>query len=335
MRTRWCVWDYRLVDAVEHLKTRGMKITLKALSKLLRNPFYKGVIRHKILGDKEVSGNHAPLIDGKIWETVQGILDGNKKTGKTDDVFPLKGFVHCEHCGQKLTGYSVKKKQKTDGTYIEKKSQPAYYRCTCSSSISAINMHDQLNQALHGLSLDESLLDLFKEVLKEKFERLSDSTRSDQAVLKKQMTEKKVFIDKLETRYIEGALDSETYKKHRRQTLEMINELEKKLTSTKELWNPSKFIDFSIDLVTKVDSMWSKGDISQKRRLQKIVFPEGLSYSKKNSHYRTPRVNSVFSVSNSFRESYNKKTELTAGVNSVYSPLVVRRGVDYIYPIYQ
>ena len=210
---------------------------------MLRNPFYMGVIRHKLLGDKWVEGKHEAMTSKEIWNQVQEILDGNKKSGKTDDQFPLKAFTTCDNCGNPLTGYLIKKKQKPDGTYREKKSQPAYYRCTCCSSISANKMHNQFEDALHGLSLDENLLEEFEVVLKETFNRLSDTKKEDRAVLKKQITEKKNFLEKLETRFIEGSIDSETYKKHRKQNLEMIGKIEKELNSEKKLSNPTKFID--------------------------------------------------------------------------------------------
>ncbi len=170
--------------------------------------------------------------------------------------------------------------------------------------------------------------------MNETFTRLFDNSKKRRKLLKKKLSEHKSFIEKLEVKYIEG-LDVNTYKKHRTQRLKMIDKIEKTLESQKQVSNPSEFMDFALKMVTKIDAVWYESDILNKRKLQPLVFPEGLTYSKPEGTYLTPRVNSVFSVIDSFRESYNKKTELTAGVNSVYSPLVVRRGVDYIYPIYQ
>ena len=41
--------------------------------------------------------------------------------------------------------------------------------------------------------------------------------------------------------------------------------------------------------------MWAKGSLTEKRKIQKMVFPDGIEYDHKNDEYRTFRVNSFFS----------------------------------------
>ena len=41
--------------------------------------------------------------------------------------------------------------------------------------------------------------------------------------------------------------------------------------------------------------MWENGNLSEKRKIQKMVFPDGIEYDRKNDEYRTFRVNSIFS----------------------------------------
>lgn len=40
--------------------------------------------------------------------------------------------------------------------------------------------------------------------------------------------------------------------------------------------------------------MWTSGDFHEKRQLQKLIFPEGILYDKKNDTVQTPGVNSLF-----------------------------------------
>jgi site-specific DNA recombinase len=42
--------------------------------------------------------------------------------------------------------------------------------------------------------------------------------------------------------------------------------------------------------------LWSSGDIEVKRKLQYMLFPEGIGYDFKNDRFRTFRVNSIFSA---------------------------------------
>jgi site-specific DNA recombinase len=42
-------------------------------------------------------------------------------------------------------------------------------------------------------------------------------------------------------------------------------------------------------------SLWRKVNYEGKRKLQYLVFPEGIRYDRKNDDYRTPRINLLFS----------------------------------------
>jgi site-specific DNA recombinase len=53
--------------------------------------------------------------------------------------------------------------------------------------------------------------------------------------------------------------------------------------------------------------MWEDGDLSVKRQIQKIVFPEGIIYSKEKSQYLTFKKNSLLHVMNVISSNYTKK----------------------------
>ena len=41
--------------------------------------------------------------------------------------------------------------------------------------------------------------------------------------------------------------------------------------------------------------IWSSGNVAQKEKLQKLIFPDGITYDRKNGAFRTEKVNEVFS----------------------------------------
>ena len=47
-------------------------------------------------------------------------------------------------------------------------------------------------------------------------------------------------------------------------------------------------------MASKLASLWDSSDYADKQTLQKLVFPDGLSYCRKTNECRTLRVNSVF-----------------------------------------
>jgi hypothetical protein len=47
---------------------------------------------------------------------------------------------------------------------------------------------------------------------------------------------------------------------------------------------------------TKLLQVWVSSSVSKKEKLQKLLFPEGINYSKKNEAFRTEIVNSFFAL---------------------------------------
>ncbi|MDQ2842504.1 MAG: recombinase family protein, partial [Acidobacteriota bacterium] len=102
---------------------RGNQLAPQSFDKMLRNPFYVGIVREKN-GSKpkrykedhweiETTGNHLPLIDQRTWDAVQALLQQRSATNiaprqKANPVFPLAKFIRCGSCGRPLRGYKAK-----------------------------------------------------------------------------------------------------------------------------------------------------------------------------------------------------------------------------------
>lgn len=73
---------------------------MNGLHRLLRNPYYKGVV---VFNGVDHPGRHEPLIDPVTWETVQDILTArrNGERSRVHDHY-LKGTVFCFECGRRL-----------------------------------------------------------------------------------------------------------------------------------------------------------------------------------------------------------------------------------------
>ena len=48
-------------------------------------------------------------------------------------------------------------------------------------------------------------------------------------------------------------------------------------------------------MASELPSLWRKANFEGKRKLQYLVFPEGIRYDRKNDDYRTTRINLLFS----------------------------------------
>lgn len=93
-------------------------LTVNGLHRLLRRPYYKGVVVHNGI---EHPGRHEPLIDPVTWATVQDILRSRRsgERSRQHDHY-LKGTVFCIECRRRLL---VQHTRTQRGHYYE------YYVC--------------------------------------------------------------------------------------------------------------------------------------------------------------------------------------------------------------
>ncbi|WP_096467381.1 recombinase family protein [Aneurinibacillus soli] len=54
-----------------------------AMPTILKNDFYKGVLRH---GDVIIEGSHTPLVNKIVFGKVQALLKGNRMRGEEDGI---------------------------------------------------------------------------------------------------------------------------------------------------------------------------------------------------------------------------------------------------------
>ena len=66
------------LDGLDIRSSRGNRFSKQTLSDILRNDFYKGVLRHS---DIVLNGNHEPIINKITFGKVQALLNRNRKAG--------------------------------------------------------------------------------------------------------------------------------------------------------------------------------------------------------------------------------------------------------------
>ncbi len=90
----------------------GNALRPDALSKMLRNPFYKGEMK---ISGKLYQGAHQPLVTAELFECVQGILASRKPKRRRRHIFRYQRRLRCNTCDKCLLGEHQK-------TWV-------YYRC--------------------------------------------------------------------------------------------------------------------------------------------------------------------------------------------------------------
>ena len=115
-------------------------------------------------------------------------------------------------------------------------------------------------------------------------------------------------IDTIEERYAIGEIDKTIYRKFiSKFNIEKVDLESNLLNSTISSSNLQIAIDKALKVSSNLSDLWTSGDLSQKNKIQNLVFPSGLGYDKSNGKVRTTRVNSIFScipdISKELRET--------------------------------
>lgn len=291
-------------EIVERLRKKGCKIHYKSFVRILSNPFYCGYITHSLIPSEIYRGHHPAIISEELFLSANRVIaeeprSGVSKKHKIDDL-PLKTFAFVRASDSSdasdcpdtkytkydfpMTGYIQK------GIY--------YYKTRKKGTAVNVNAKHLNNLFLNELKRFEydkkyhdRLGDKIKAVLEEK---LQDNFR-EQAWIKKQLSELTDKIEKLEERFIEKEISKELFEKYLKKYNSEKKELEQKLSDqTINSSNLHKIVDKGLVIAENLSELWSSADFDNKRKLQSLVFPQGIIYSKEKDTVRTERINSLF-----------------------------------------
>ena len=77
-----------------------------------------------------------------------------------------------------------------------------------------------------------------------------------------------------------------------------------------EISSLDSYLDKSIEISQNIHKYWQLGTLDEKRKIQKLVFPEGIVVDNANTTYLTSKVNSLFLAKSQFMRTsggINKK----------------------------
>ena len=289
--------DYEIRQKLSEL---GLDISKQALSSMWRNPFYCGVLVHKMLDGEVVYGKWEKLVTKQDFFIVQQILDGNNfgyKQDKSNPYRPLSGFINCYECGNRLTGYEVKKK----GLHYYKCQQCKGGSINANTSLKSIDkgVNNLFAELLSNFKLPQELVPIFKEQLKLTYEMLTNDSNDEEEDLKKSKIKHDSELKKLKRRFAMGEIDDkEIYNELKAEFEEKIFQINEKIGKLdSKISNLEKYIDFSLDVSQNINKYWDSEDIETKKRVQELVFPDGVSLDMSGRQYLTTNINVIFEMS--------------------------------------
>ncbi len=283
--------DLSLTEIARRLNARGWNVEAKRLSHYFLNPFYCGYIVSKMVPGEMIEGKHVPLVSKstflKVHQNLEKFGGGYTVELEVEDL-PLKQFVKCDNCGNSMTGYLVKKK----GLY--------YYKCNivgCANNRSQKVLHEKFEELMTPFTFDKKLTPIFKKMLLHLISQKTEVNEEGRKALQVELASLKKKLENVEERFVNGEIDQTLYLKFRDKYRTNILQIESELdNSQNQLSNLEKAVDKCLKIAIQLPSLWGKLNFGRKQRIQKLLYPEGLYYNRKNDDYRTTRINLVFSA---------------------------------------
>lgn len=328
---KWKLQGLRDFEILKKLKTFGLTISKQKLSAMWRNPFYCGICAHAMLEGEVVRGNWEKMISENDFMKVQKILEGNNSGYKKSKVCPerpLTGFVKCNECGDKLTGYIAKEKNLH------------YYKCQNKCKGTSFNafstprslkkgINDIFREVLSFLQLDNSLVDVFREQLKHTIQEHNAEVYEESKKVQKLIAELELKLDNLERKFVFDNLDKTIYNKFKNEIETQLKNKMKYLDKVAlKISNQEDAIEKCVEVSRNISKYWGGEDVSLSLLIQKLVFPEGISLDAKKRQYLTSRINTVFTLVAGLSKDLEGKKKGTNQNNIDLSLVVAGTGLE-------
>ena len=248
-----------------------------------------------------------------MFDQVQDVLDGRKRHYRTKLVanasLPLRGFLICPECGKLLSGSASKGHTK----------HYSYYHCFagCKFRHRADDTNTKFISELNQLNPQQAVLGAYKEVLLDVW-NMENAGKSDHRknLLRqvKEMEEKLSYIRELLS---SKQIEPEDFRIMKADYSKQIDKLENQLSEDKgNQVDIKSMLDKGLAQLLKLNEVYEKGGIEERRRVISLIFPEKLRFE--NNLLRTNRlkvVRLIYLIDNKLYD--NKKGQ--NGTNSILS----------------
>ena len=276
---------------------QGFDIPESTFLDMLRNRFYMGEVyipAYKGEKAKYRKGLHTAMIEEDIFWKVQEVLDGKKKkTPKLSkcinpDLF-LRKYIVCPVCGCPLTG-ATSRGNGGQYTYYNCSNEAKHFRCRAEQA------NELFAKYTASLKPNETVLQLYGEILKDLKAEKDGNRRQDANKLEKELQDIEMNINKVDDKFIRDEIDKSThnrlmerYNKEKVLLQERINVMKNPNRS-----NIEPKLKYSMLLINNMDSYMRDAKVEVKCKLLGSMFPEKITFDGKS--YRTNSYNSVLDL---------------------------------------
>ena len=264
----------------------GLNLSKQNWSNIFGNIFYAGYFSHNFLEGDVVKGPHEPLVSLEDFLKINGRLAKSHNRGyevKIEKEYaPLLGSIRCPVCGHNLTASLSTKMRKKYGRDV------GYYVCSrkdCKCNASTKKVNQKFEDWLDGVSLPESCENVLRRQLERAFPILNHNGMEEVKLIRANLTKKKTEVEQIEYNLATAPdakvreICSKQLAKVEAERDEILRELEER---DKSILNLSDYVSFGLVLKDNMLKLWQLGNLGNKKRIQNLIFPDGLVYDKEN-----------------------------------------------------
>jgi site-specific DNA recombinase len=272
----------------------GNKMTWQTVKNIIINPLYAGFVQSKYTEGDMIKGVHEPIISEKIYYRNISILKGNvhHKSREAVEDWPLRGGFLLHTCKKPMTGSSPRGRNGPS---------PRYSCMECRAKVIGRStskrrelVHDDFLELLNKVRPKAGAAKLFKEIVirqwNEEFKsavKLSETLDGEIASLQKK-----------KSRVIDLFIDSKISDEDKEMKLKEIQaeqaQIELRRIDAKEYVNDKeKIIDGALVFMTNPGKFWNQSGLEVRKRVQDIIFPDGLIYDCEDG-FRTAKLSESY-----------------------------------------
>ena len=320
---------------IEHIRKsfikQGYKGCKQSFYYMLRNKLYTGhvmVPEYKKHPAYWVEGLHEAIVDEATFSKVQEVLESKKKIARyptrKNDLLPLRGHLKCAICGENMTG-SISKGN--GGKY-------PYYHCRkgCKNRLKVDEAHSLFgNNILSPIIVNDNVLSLFEDVLKDSFKNKRGDKASLLDTLSKEIYDVGEQIIRIEDKFAQGGIDDESFNRMNNRFRERIMSLKAEyelIKSQKE--DGSEFITGAIHALGNLGHLFENGSYEIKSLLLGSILDGKLIISK--DECRTTEMNQVVELMTRFNEGFQGNKKEKAIISDGLSNEAPRVGLEPTTP---
>jgi DNA invertase Pin-like site-specific DNA recombinase len=250
----------------------GQPVSRQTVSKILRNPAYCGRVLPR--WGLTAKGDWEPLITEALFDRAQARLAVNgpvKPHVRENDAFALRGFVRCGACDGPLTAAMSRGRSKSYGYFW-------CYRCR-RVRVSALAMEREFLDLLARLEPRREFMALFNAVLRDVWKNREVAVRDDRERLEQRLSDLRRRRDRVEDALADGLLKPEAYRRQMERLQRDLAVAEDALGGTVvEHLDVERILAFAEGVLCDASRLWERSTGEVRRRLQKALFPAGVTY---------------------------------------------------------